>query len=230
MTTRLNKALADAGVDARRKCDQLILSGKVQINGAVVKKPQHLVDIAKDEVVVGGKQIEMQPKLYYVMHKPKGFECTHRKPVGKRIVYDLIDEKTRLFSAGRLDKDSTGLLILTNDGDFANQVIHPSSNLSKEYLVKTDAEITHEHLQALGKGCEVEGTFVRPVKVKKVRRNVLKIAVKEGKKREVRVMILRAGMQVLELKRIRIGGLQLGNLPEGAIKPMSPKERLTIFG
>ena len=227
MKVRLNKALT--GIAARRKADQLILNGKVMVNGSVVKKPQHMVD-ESDTVTVDDKPVKVQKKLYFVMHKPRGFECTHRTPVGKKVIYDLINEpNTRLFSVGRLDKDSTGLLILTNDGDFANEVIHPSANLSKDYLVRTDKEITHEHLVALGKGCEVEGTFVRPVKVKKVRKNIVKIAVKEGKKREVRVLVKAAGLNVLELKRIRIGGLQLGNMAEGEIRPLSKKMRLTIF-
>jgi len=225
---RLNKALAEAGVAARRTCDHLIFSGKVAINGIVCKRPQMQVS-PTDQITVNDKLVDSQKKVYYVMNKPRGFECTHKRPIGKKIVYDLVSEHhSRLFSVGRLDRDTTGLLILTNDGDFANQVIHPSSNITKEYLVKTNAEITHEHLVAMSQGTEIEGVFVKPKKVKKVRRNTFKITVKEGKKREVRLIAAAAGLEVLELKRIRIGNLELGNLPEGVIQPLSQKQRASL--
>ncbi len=225
---RLNKALAEAGVAARRTCDHFIFSGRVCINGEICKRPQTQVEKG-DRITVDDKPIDAQKKVYYIMNKPRGFECSHKRPIGKKIVYDLLaGHHSRLFSVGRLDKDTTGLLLLTNDGDFANRVIHPSSNITKEYLVRTTAEITHEHLIALGAGCEVEGVFVKPNKVKKVRRNTFKITVSEGKKREVRVLAENAGLKVLELKRIRIGALQLGNLPEGAFRPLTSHD-LDLF-
>lgn len=231
MKTRLVKVLAQAGVGARRKCDMLVLQGKVCVNGQTVKTPQTMVDMHKDAVTVEGKPIEKERNQYFIFHKPRGLECTHKKAPGKKIIYDMFaDIGARLFSVGRLDRDTTGLLILTNDGEFANQVIHPSAGLSKEYLVKTNKEITHEHLVTIGQGLEIDGTHVRPVKVKKVRRNTFKIAVREGKKHEVRKLTAYAGLKVLELKRLRIGNLQLGTLPEGACREMTAKERqLTLL-
>jgi len=225
---RLNKALAEAGVAARRTCDHLIFSGKVAINGLVCKKPQTQVE-STDKITVDGKAIDSKKKVYFVMNKPRGFECTHKRPIGKKIVYDLLSEHhSRLFSVGRLDRETTGLLILTNDGDFANQIIHPSSNITKEYLVRTDAEITHEHLVKMSTGIEIDGVFVKPKRVKKVRRNTFKICVKEGKKHEVRLIASSAGLEVLELKRIRIGNLELGNLPEGAVQTLTGKQRESL--
>ncbi|MCB1109083.1 MAG: rRNA pseudouridine synthase [Chlamydiia bacterium] len=227
---RLSKALAEAGVAARRKCDQLICSGSVSVNGVVVKTPQTDVDPLSDKIAVDGVAVAKEQKLYFILNKPLGFECTHKKIPGKQLVYSIFkDIGGRLFTVGRLDKDTTGLIILTNDGDFANQVIHPSSNITKEYLVKTNKEITHEHLVTISEGTVVQKVHVKPTKVKKVRRNTLKIAVKEGKKHEVRQLAAAAGLKVLELVRIRIGDLQLGSLPVGMFRPLSKKERLTLL-
>ena len=227
---RLAKALAQAGVGARRKCDQLILNGYVAVNGVITKKPQTEVDPTKDKLTVNGKEQSGEKKFYFAMNKPRGFECSHEKIPGKKIIYAFFKEVgARLFTIGRLDKDSTGLILLTNDGDFANSVIHPSSGITKEYLVRTDKEITHEHLVAMGAGTTVQNRHVKPVKVKKVRKSTFKITVAEGKKHEVRLLAAAAGLKVYELKRIRIGPLQLGNLPEGEFRPLSSKERLTFF-
>ena len=227
---RLAKALAQAGVAARRKCDQLILSGKVSVNGQIVKKPMTDVDPSSDQITVDQKKIASEKKFYYAFNKPRGFECTHNRVPGKQHIYSFFkDIEARLFTVGRLDKDTSGLIFLTNDGDFANLVIHPSSNITKEYLVRTNKEITHEHLVALSEGCIVEKTHVKPTRVKKVRKNTLKITVKEGKKHEVRKLAAAAGLKVIELIRIRIGALQLGSLPEGIFRPLSEKERLTLL-
>jgi len=135
----------------------------------------------------------------------------------------------RSFTVGRLDKDTSGLLIVTNDGEFTNQAIHPSSNIQKEYIAKTNHEITDLHLKTISAGTKIEGTFVKPIKVKKVRKGTLKVIVGEGKKREVRLLIEAAGLEVRELKRVRIGGLVLGNLPLGSWRPMTNKEKELIF-
>jgi 23S rRNA pseudouridine2605 synthase len=148
----------------------------------------------------------------------------------KKLVIDLFAElKHRLFTIGRLDRDTTGLILLTNDGHFAQKVIHPSNNLSKEYLVKTQQEITHEHLIDLSKGTLIEGKWIRPVKVTKVRRGTIKVTVKEGKKREVRLMVQNAGLTLLTLSRIRIGGLRLGPLQEGEWRELTEQECKLIF-
>ncbi len=134
----------------------------------------------------------------------------------------------RLFTAGRLDKESEGLIIVTNDGAFANRVIHPSANLTKLYIAKVDREVTIDHLKRLSRGCKVEGTNVVPVKVEKIRKNTIKIGVKEGKKREVRELLSSCDLECIALKRIQIGPYTLGTLPTGAYRQLSSKE-LALF-
>jgi 23S rRNA pseudouridine2605 synthase len=228
---RLSKILARAGVASRRAAEELIFDGKVRVNGVTITVPQTIVDPTKDKIYIDDQRITLtDEKVYYLLNKPRGFICSN-KPMGrKKLVVDLFAHLGhRLFSIGRLDRDTTGLLLLTNDGHFAQEVIHPSKNIVKEYLVKTQEEITHEHLQNLSKGTLIEGKWIRPAKVTKVRRGTLKIVVKEGKKREVRLMVQNAGLTLLSLSRIRIGDLKLGDLPEGSFRELSEKERSLIF-
>lgn len=227
---RLSKFLAAAGIASRRASEELIFAGRVTVNGVLVKEPQTLVN-ADDKIIVDGKRIDhAEPKVYYILNKPAGYVCTARKTGSTKIVLDLFNEVPyRLFTIGRLDKDTQGLLLVTNDGHFANKVIHPSSDIHKEYLAKTDAEITADHLTAISHGTLVEGVFVKPVRVAKVRKGTLKVAVSEGKKREVRMLLEAAGLKVKELVRIRIGGLLLGPLPTGAYRELTDKEKKLIF-
>lgn len=228
---RLSKVLAAAGTASRRKCEDLIFAGKVSVNGEVVLIPQTMVDPGADDIVVNGKQVSaIERKVYFALNKPVGYVCSNNPGSKSKNVLSLFDDvEERLFTVGRLDKDTQGLLLVTNDGHFANKVIHPSNNISKEYLVKTDKEITHEHLIAIGNGTIVEGVFVKPLKVAKVRRGTLKITIGEGKKREVRILLEAVGLAVQELTRIRIGGLHLGSLPVGGYKELSEKDRSLIF-
>lgn len=227
---RLSKALAAAGIASRRGCEELIFEGKVSVNGELILKPETHVDLSVDDVRYEDRRItDEQAKVYYLLNKPSGFICSN-KPLGrKKLVIDLFPQEKRLFTIGRLDRDTTGLLLVTNDGNFSQKVIHPRSNIEKEYLVKTRQEITHEHLKNISKGAFVEGTYVRPVSVKKMRRGTLKVIVKEGKKREVRVLVEKSGLKILQLCRIRIGGLSLGNLSEGSYREMQENEKEAIF-
>ncbi|MDJ0651670.1 MAG: pseudouridine synthase [Simkaniaceae bacterium] len=228
---RLSKILATAGVASRRAAEYLIFEGKVRVNDAIVTVPQTIIDPATDKIFVEDHPVTVRnEKVYYVLNKPKGFICSN-KPVGrKKLVIDLFTGvKERLFTIGRLDRDTTGLILLTNDGHFAQEVIHPSKNIRKEYLAKTQQEVTHAHLQKLSRGTLIEGEWLRPAKVTKVRRGTLKIVVKEGKKREVRLMVQNAGLTLLSLCRIRIGDLKLGALTEGEWRSLTKKERARIF-
>jgi 23S rRNA pseudouridine2605 synthase len=229
---RLSKALAAAGIASRRSCEEIIFAGRVQVNGTTVKVPQTLVDWGKDQIVVDGEVVKAeQKKLYFMLNKPPGYICTSIRPGKKAIVLDLFPEtKERLFTVGRLDRETTGLLLVTNDGHFANRVIHPSSDVIKEYLVKTAQEILPEHLESLSQGARIDDRWVRPVSVQKVRKGTFKICVKEGKKHEVRIIAERAGLKILELTRIRIGGLTLGTLPLGQYRTLTEKEKKLIFG
>lgn len=229
---RLSKVLAGAGVASRRACEELIFQGLVKVNGKIVKIPQTMVDLEQDDVAVRDQSIrETEDKVYYLLNKPAGFICTAKRTSNQtKLVLDLFKEEGhRLFTVGRLDKDTEGLLLVTNDGHFANQVIHPSADIDKEYLVKTDQEVTHDHLVAIGQGTLVEGVFVKPIRVEKVRRGTLKVVIGEGKKREVRLLLDAAGLKTKSLIRIRLGGLQLGALAVGAWRPLTEKEKQLIF-
>lgn len=227
---RLSKFLAGAGIAARRACEEIIFSGRVAINGTLALLPQTLVG-ERDKVTLDGKPVNgKESKVYYILNKPAGYVCTALKTGKSKIVLDLFaDESHRLFTVGRLDKDTQGLLLVTNDGHFANRVIHPSSNIQKEYLAKTDAEVSSEHLQAISNGTLVEGVFIKPLRVTKVRRGTLKVTIAEGKKREVRLLLENAGLIVKELVRIRIGGLHLGSLAVGSWRALTPREQELIF-
>jgi len=228
---RLSKALAAAGVASRRACEELIFAGKITVNGAVVYLPQTLVSWETDDIRIEGKQLSKEDKkVYYILNKPKGYICSNKRVGDKKIILDLFEGvQERVFSIGRLDRDTSGLLLVTNDGHFANRVIHPSSNIAKEYLVKTQQEISHQHLVDISKGTRVENIWIKPAKVTKVRGGTLKVIVHEGKKREVRLLVENAGLTILELKRIRIGSLILGPIPLGSYREMTEQEKEQIF-
>jgi 23S rRNA pseudouridine2605 synthase len=228
---RLSKALAAAGIASRRACEELIFNGRVQVNGMTIKLPQHHIDWESDRISVDGQTVKAeQRKNYYMLNKPTGYICTSTRPGKKMIVLDLFPNiKERLFTVGRLDKETSGLLLVTNDGHFANRVIHPSSNIIKEYIVKTLHEITPDHLECLSQGARVDEKWVRPVSVHKVRKGTFRILVKEGKKHEVRIIAERAGLKIVELTRVRIGSLVLGTLPLGAFRTLTEKDKELIF-
>lgn len=227
---RLSKALAAAGIASRRACEEVIFGGRVQVNGTTVLVPQTLVDWENDEIRVDGERVSgEQKKIYYMLNKPDGYICSSARLGKKTIVLDLFPEELRLFTVGRLDRETTGLLLVTNDGHFANKVIHPSSNVIKEYIVKTSQEITPEHLDTLREGARVDDKWIRPVSVQKIRKGNFRVCVKEGKKHEVRIIAERAGLKIDELTRVRIGGLLLGNLPLGAYRILTDKDKKLIF-
>ncbi len=222
---RLSKILAHAGVASRRKCEDLIFAGKVTVNRAVIKEPQFQVDLKKDKIYVEDQRIsKFERKVYYILNKPLGYVCSHDREKHKKLVVDLFPTKERLFTVGRLDKETLGLLIVTNDGQLAYEVSHPKFEIEKEYLVKTDQDITDIDLKRIASGTSIEGTYVKPLSVSKVRKGTVKITVKEGKKHEVRLLIEQTGAQVVELTRIRIGNLRLGNQPVGTYKKMTLEE------
>lgn len=229
---RLSKVLSRAGVASRRACEEIIFAGRVTVDGKVCTMPQHKVSWENNRIKVDGEPlIGEQRKVYYLLNKPIGMLCSaEAMPNCKRLVLDLFSEHDlRLFTVGRLDKETSGLLIVTNDGEFANRVIHPRYGVQKEYLARTNREITPEHLETLSNGCVIEGVHVKPHKVAKVRRGTVKIIVMEGKKREVRELLAHAGLKTLSLSRVRIGNLHLGRLPEGKWRTLSEKERQELM-
>lgn len=228
---RLSKVLAAAGVASRRACEQLIFEGRVHVNQKLILIPQFEVS-ESDLLTVDHKPVQQQQeKVYYLLNKPSGYICTSKRSNSQsKIVLDLFDGvAARLFTIGRLDKETEGLLLVTNDGHFGQRVIHPSFNIQKEYLVKTDREITHEHLVAMSEGTFIEGILIKPKKVTKVRGGTLKVVVTDGKKREVRHLVEGVGLQIRELTRVRIGNLLLGKLPPGSWRLLTEREKALIF-
>jgi len=228
---RLSKALAAAGIASRRACEEIIFEGRVKVNGQVIKIPQTLVDWTSDQISVDESSVQAEEsKVYYMLNKPTGYICTSTRPGQKRIVLDLFEgRRERLFTIGRLDKETEGLLLVTNDGRWAHEVIHPSSNIVKEYVVKTANEITTEHLETLSQGARVDEKWVRPISVTKVRRGTFRICVKEGRKHEVRIIAERAQLRVIELRRVRIGSLILGTLPVGEYRTLTERDKQLLF-
>ena len=224
---RLNKFIADSGHTSRRKADELIFKGKIQVNGKTVFN--HLfINPQKDKIQIGGQPLNIESKkVYYLFNKPKGYCCTKEK--NKKNIYSFFSSVPyRIFSIGRLDKETTGLLLLTNDGHFANKIIHPSYQVSKEYLVKVQEFIYPDHLKKISEGIEIDGQFIKPKKIKKLRKGTVKITVMEGKKHEIRLLIKNAKLTLLELKRVRLGSLHLGSLPEGSFRPLTDNEILSF--
>ncbi|MFZ4099706.1 MAG: pseudouridine synthase [Chlamydiia bacterium] len=230
-TNRLSKVLAATGLASRRACEDIIRAGRVEVNGTVVLIPQHPVDPEVDRVKVDGRVATVETrKVYYLLNKPAGFICTNERPKNGRIVLDLFPKThLRLFTVGRLDRDTTGLIIVTNDGQFAHQIIHPSSGISKEYLLKVSEELDEERLERLREGCIVDDVFVKPLNVRKVRRGTVRISVAEGRKHEVRILAEYAGLTLQSLQRIRLGSLVLGEMPEGAYRDLTQTERRELL-
>jgi len=229
---RLNKILADAGVCSRRGADLLIEEGRVSLNGQICLTLGTAADPQKDFITVDGKAISKRPnkKITYLLNKPYGYICSSKRHGDDRLAIDLIkDKNTRLYTVGRLDKRTEGLILVTSDGEFANKVMHPSSNIEREYLVETSDEISFDDLEKIRKGTYIEGKKVRPVKVSRVKKKTLAITVMEGKKHEVRLLIGRTGHFVAKLKRIRLGNLTLDSMPRGCYKVLSAREKKALF-
>ncbi|MBU0578069.1 rRNA pseudouridine synthase [Patescibacteria group bacterium] len=227
---RLNKHLAGLGIASRREADVLIKNGEVKVNGEVVTEMGTKVDPEKDKVEVHEKVKERQEKLIYIaLNKPKGYVCsvkaTRQDP---KIVTDLIDIKERIYPVGRLDKETTGLLLLTNDGTFVNAIIHPSSESEKEYEVTFPQQIPMGALRKLETGVKLDGAKTLPTKVKKIGPAKIRIVLKEGKNRQVRRICQKVGYPIKTLKRVRIKGLKLGDLPLGRWRHLTKKEVLSL--
>ena len=212
---RINKYIASSGVCSRRKAEEYILEGKVLINGVVNTELGYKVKDG-DVVVVDGKQISLEEnKVYIMLNKPKGYVTTSKEQFGRPSVLDIVKVEERVYPVGRLDMDSEGLLILTNDGDFSNNIIHPTKHITKKYEVVLKENITETAIKKLENGVDIGGYVTRPAKVEKVSDKKILITIGEGKNRQVRRMIEVVDNKVLNLKRIAIGGLKLDKLKSG---------------
>lgn len=232
---RLNKFLSGSGVASRRKCDEIIASGKVTVNGKVVTEIGSQINEKKDKVMVEGKAVCLPSSFVYIkLNKPKGYACTASDEKGRKTIYDLVDCEERLFSIGRLDYNTEGLIILTNDGDFANKVSHPRYDVEKEYRVTIEGKIKESELAVLRKGVVVDGQKMPPAKVKLLSQdeNISKISVviNEGQNRQVRRMFEAIGREIKLLKRVRIGSVRLGGLSRGQWRDLTEDELNLLVG
>ncbi len=226
---RLNKFLSNSGIASRRKCDEIIKEGKVTVNGKIVTELGTLINEKKDRIKVEGKEIKLPSSFVYIkLNKPKGYACSANDEKGRKTIYQLIDCNERLFSIGRLDYNTEGLILLTNDGDFANKVAHPSYNLEKEYHVNIVGDIKESELAVLRKGVVIEGNRLPSAKVEKIsyENNVTKLSViiNEGLNRQIRRMFDAIGKEIKLLKRVRIGEVKLGGLKRGDYRDLTEKE------
>ncbi len=231
---RLQKHLADCGIASRRKAEELIAAGKVKVNGHIAEIGQK-VDPKRDKITVRGKNVvSNNTKMYIMLHKPRGFVTTASDEKGRKCVTDLVkDVPVRLFSVGRLDMNSEGLLIMTNDGEFANRLTHPSYHVNKTYRVTVKGAVEEEDILKIKEGIVLDGVKTLPcdcfVAERKADRTVLIFVIQEGRNRQIRRMCEEVGLEVLRLKRTEIAGVKLGMLPRGSWRPLNEKEmrRLT---
>jgi 23S rRNA pseudouridine2605 synthase len=226
---RLQKVLAGAGLGSRRKCEELILAGRVEVDREVVTELGTRVDPGRAEIRVDGVRLPRPKRVYYALNKPAGVVCTNRDPSGRPRAIDLIATKDeRLFTVGRLDLHSEGLILATNDGELANRLTHPRYEIRKTYRVVVAGHQSPEILARLRRGIHLaEGVAqVASARIKRrdKRSTVLEIVLKEGRNREIRRVLARVGHKVLRLVRIGIGPLRLGALPAGAYRRLSRQE------
>lgn len=231
---RLQKFLAESGVASRRKAEELIENRKVKVNGRIASIGDK-VDPIRDKVMVSGKNVvAVNRKVYIMLHKPRGFVTTVSDELGRKCVTDLVkDVGVRVFPVGRLDKDSEGLLLMTNDGEFANNLTHPSKHVNKTYRTTVKGEVNDQQLLNLCEGVEIDGKKTLPcdcfVAERKSDRTVLIFVIHEGRNRQIRKMCDAVGLEVIRLKRTEIAGVKLGMLPQGKWRDLNEREmkRLT---
>jgi 23S rRNA pseudouridine2605 synthase len=212
---RLNRFLAASGIASRRKCDELIASGRVTINGRVCTNFS-AQPVERDHVKVDGKLVHVEPSIAIALHKPAGFVSTRRDPHARDTIFDLLPPKfPRVFNIGRLDVQSEGLLLLTNNGDLAQQLMHPSFKFEKEYEVTLDRQWHSQHTQKLLGGIFMDGRRAQIARLHSIGPTRLRVVLRQGINQQIRRMFYAVGFEVKRLIRVRIGNLRLGNLPRG---------------
>ena len=231
---RLQKVIAASGITSRRKAEEMILAGKVKVNGIVIKELGTKVT-GKEEIEVDGNLLAKEEKEYYLLNKPRGVVTTTKDEKGRKTVVDFIDTNARIYPVGRLDYDTTGVLLLTNDGDFANLLMHPGNEIDKVYLAKLKGIIKVEQIEALKEGILLDDTIVKAsrVKLKKVNKEnntcMVEITIHEGKNHQVKRMFEKVGFLVDKLTRERVGIFTVDHLASGEYRKLTPKEVATIY-
>ena len=226
---RIQKALSECGIASRRKAEELIKQNLVSVNGKTAKIGDK-VDLSRDKISVDGKLVACEVKKYYIMlHQPRGFVSTMSDELSRKCVADLVrDVPAKIYPVGRLDKDSEGLLLMTNDGDFSNAILHPSRHVEKKYRVTVKPKANEKQLVKLSSGMEIDGYKTEPARITVLKdvedRTVLEVIIKEGRNRQIRKMCEQVGLNVARLKRISIGQLKLGMLQPRQWRDLSIQE------
>jgi 23S rRNA pseudouridine2605 synthase len=229
----LERVLSKAGIGSRTEARQWIGARRVRVNGQVVTDPDRWVDLDRDNISFDGKPLVAERKTYVLLYKPKGYLTTYDDPQGRPTIYDLMPERERyLFPVGRLDLDTSGLLILTNDTAFAERITNPDYKVSKTYLVKASRHLSDEELDRLRAGVELKDGPTKPADVKRVRepggRTVFEMTITEGRNRQVRRMVEALEAKVLKLVRVAIGAIRIGDLPMGKSRELTADEVRTL--
>lgn len=231
---RLQKIIAESGYASRRKAEELIKKGKVIVNGKVVTELGTKASFG-DDILVEGKKIEKEEKEYYIFNKPRGVITSTSDDKGRRVVTDYFNSNKRLFPVGRLDYDTTGLLIVTNDGELSNLITHPKNEIEKVYVAKIEGIIKGTEINKLKSGIVLDGVKCIPKRVKlksfdkKSNSSIVEITITEGKNHEVKRLFESVGFSVSKLKRERVAFLSLGNLQSGEYRKLNPKEVKQLF-
>ncbi len=231
---RLAKVIAQRGYCSRRKAETLIKAGRVFVNGEQVKEFPALVN-TNDEILIDGHWLENEAKEYYLLNKPRGVITSVSDEKGRKTVTELIPSEKRLYPVGRLDYYTTGLILITNDGELANLLMQPHNEIEKTYVVKINGQLTNKERKALRDGVIVDGYLTRPAKLKKVKYDkktdttIFTLVIHEGKNRQVRKMVEALGKKVLKLKREGIAFLTVENLPPGHYRPLTIKEVKKLY-
>lgn len=226
---RVQRALARAGFGSRRGCEELIVEGRVTVNGTVATLGDRL-DPETDSVAVDGVTVNLDPNVrYYALHKPPGVVTTMKDPQGRPDIRSFLpQEGPRVFPVGRLDRDSEGLLLLTNDGEMGNRLLHPKYEIEKEYLAEVDGVPTDRQIARIRRGVELDDGLAKPTSARLVAtsgaRGAVRLTMTEGRKREVRRLLAEVGLPVTRLVRLRVGPVKLGDLAPGAVRELSPEE------
>lgn len=220
---RLAKFLAHGGIGSRRGVEDLVRDGRVTVDGEVVTDPAQ--DVSEgNRVEVDGSPVGREAREVWAVNKPVGVVSTAREPGGRKAVVELVESGARLYPVGRLDLDSTGLLLLTNDGELANRLTHPRYEVAKTYEVELRRPPSEGELRKLAGGVELEDGPTAPADVRRRGKRAIEVVLREGRKRQVRRMAEAVGNEVVALRRVRIGPIALGDLPEGSSRPLTPDE------
>lgn len=230
MLIRLQKAIADSGLASRRKAEAMIAEGRVTVNGRVIRELGTKVDLERDHVKVDGRHLKpVPPSVFLMLNKPKGCVSSLSDPAGRPTITDLLaGVRLRVFPVGRLDYDSEGLMLLTNQGELAQTLLHPRYHVPKTYLIKVKGVLTDEEIASLERGVQLDDGMTAPASVRKVRKveenSWLEVTIHEGRKHQVKRMLEAVGHPVIKLTRVKFGPLSLGDLPPGRYRYLTDRE------